>query len=530
MRHVLRLCRRDGLRQQAILHPADGRPAPRWPTRRHALGPARHLGCAGHSLGPNGGVASQSGVRYGATATQAPAPPAGALDCSHTYTSFAEGGLIEPSGGPRGCWARLGSLVQRRWLAPLVVLALGGLAVPFAIPLSQITYVEGLQPLLPRGDASTDAFKALQASFGVSQVFPNIIIVAPPNASDITNPEWLHAACLAMHSIADNVTATLQAQGIDYTMSHADLTGLMTYGGLCLNLLELVLERLPFEAAKHVLSALIDAFGNPQHTATKVHASTSLDPFDADGRAWISAMRVALAEHTVVGEFSLGEMYFTGMAQEQMDGAADTFASLPRVVGATLAIVCVVLLLAFRSLLVPLRAIVCLAWMLVATFGSATLVYQQGALTSLGVPFLAPAGGGLFWMAPCISFSIVVGLGLDYDIFLMESVIEYYDRGASPREALALALEATGNIICVAGVIMTLAFSALLVGSSAVLNQIGYLLIVGVLIDCFVTTKVVIPCAMALLPGNLNFWPRKPPRPVAETPPTPLSVDERERE
>ena len=60
---------------------------------------------------------------------------------------------------------------------------------------------------------------------------------------------------------------------------------------------------------------------------------------------------------------------------------------------------------------------------------------------------------------------------------------------------------------------MTLAFGALLIGSSAALNQIGYLLIVGVLIDCFITTKIIIPCAMALLPGDSNFWPRKRPPP-----------------
>jgi len=58
----------------------------------------------------------------------------------------------------------------------------------------------------------------------------------------------------------------------------------------------------------------------------------------------------------------------------------------------------------------------------------------------------------------------------------MESVIEFYDRGASPSEALSRALASTGNIICVAGIIMSLAFGALLVGDSAALNQIGYLL------------------------------------------------------
>ena len=64
--------------------------------------------------------------------------------------------------------------------------------------------------------------------------------------------------------------------------------------------------------------------------------------------------------------------------------------------------------------------------------------------------------GAMNWMSPCIAFSIVVGLGLDYDIFLMESVVEAYDEGASEKQAVVHALDATGAIICVAGVIMTL--------------------------------------------------------------------------
>jgi len=313
-----------------------------------------------------------------------------------------------------------------------------------------------------------------------------------------------------MHNIADNVTSTLHAKGIDYTMSPDDFSGLMIFGGQCIAWVEELLQSLPGAAADRFLWQLINTFGNPQHSATAVHVSTTLNPFDATGQEWIKAVRDALedASHTVVNGERLGEMVLSGLAPEQMDGSSLTFASLPRVVGATLIIVCIVLFAAFRSLLVPVRAVLCLAWMLVVTFGSAVAVYGWGAFGT-GVSFLAPSGGALFWMSPCISFSICVGLGLDYDIFLMESVIEFYDHGDSPRTALARALASTGNIICVAGLIMTLAFGALLVGNSAALNQIGYLLIVGVLIDCFVTTKLVIPCVMALLPGDLNFWPRK---------------------
>jgi len=419
-------------------------------------------------------------------------------------------------------WAELGAALQRPWLALLVLGALGGIAVPFVRPLTSLKYVEGVQPLLPRGGETTDAFLRLQDDFGISSVFSATIVLVPPSDRSLTHPPYLRAACEAMRRVAANVTASMAAASTPYSMEASDFSGLMIAGGYCLDGVEGAIEWFPAkrEEMHELLDALIAMFGNAEHTATKISVSTTLDPFSAEGREWIKAMRVALDVASVtpvnvsgsVG-VPLGRMFFTGMPMEQMDGSAETFASLPRVVGATLAIVCVVLLLAFRSILVPIRAVLCLTWMLVVTFGSATLIYQHGALEALGLSNLMPTGGGaLFWMSPCIAFSMVVGLGLDYDIFLTEAAIEFYDRGASPQEAVIAALHSTGNIICVAGVIMTLAFGALLVGKSAALNQLGFLLIVGVLIDCFITTKFVIPCVMALLPWNLNFWPRRRPR------------------
>ena len=84
-------------------------------------------------------------------------------------------------------------------------------------------------------------------------------------------------------------------------------------------------------------------------------------------------------------------------------------------VGVTLGIVCLVLGAAFRSALVPLRAVLCLVWMLCLVFGAAVAVYQLGLLQRLGWSPLQPSGGDLFWMSPCIAFAVVVGLGPDYD-------------------------------------------------------------------------------------------------------------------
>ena len=432
----------------------------------------------------------------------------------------------QAGGGRPGCWARLGKASQR-WALPVFVLIVGS-AVPFGLAVGQLGYVEGLLPMMPVGDPATNAFVSLQQQFGVGSVFANTLLLKPPAGTNVTDAAWLRAACHALVDIASNVTADLEEQGSiggkkPYPMGADAFSGLMIQRGKCSGGLVDALAEAAEEFEKLNQSgfaavaagaeeALLDMYASPQRDATKVGVTLKENPFAASGQAWVRAMRRAMDAQQAAG---LGELYLTGVAPEQMDGAALTFASLPRMVVITLAIVCVVLGLAFRSVVVPIRAVVCLAWMLCVVFGAAVGVYQLGLLQGLDYDPLSPSGGDIFWMSPCIAFAIVVGLGLDYDVFFMEAVVEHYDRGATSRQAVINALAHTGNTICAAGVIMALAFGALLVGNTPALNQIGFLLVVGVLIDCFITTKVFIPCCMALLPEKANLWPRKRPDAVS---------------
>jgi len=130
--------------------------------------------------------------------------------------------------------------------------------------------------------------------------------------------------------------------------------------------------------------------------------------------------------------------------------------------------------------------------------------------TRVGIQALSPSSGqALFWISPSVAVAVLVGLGLDYDIFLMDSVMEHWQSGKDGKSAVVTSLDQAGTIISAAGVIMFLAFGALLASTTPVLNQIGFMLCVGVLLDCFVTTKVTIPCLMALVPDDANFWPLK---------------------
>ena len=218
----------------------------------------------------------------------------------------------------------------------------------------------------------------------------------------------------------------------------------------------------------------------------------------------------------------IGEVFAYGMPLEQMDGAQYTLRRMPVVVLAIAAIICVILGGSFGTALVPLRAVVCITWMLVVAIGASVMVYQLGYLEFLGLEALAPAGGSLFWISPSVALAVLVGLGLDYDIFLMDSVMENWQEGKDGREAVIAALDQAGTIISAAGIIMFLAFGALLASTTPVLNQIGFMLCIGVLIDCFITTKLTIPALMACVPDAANFWPKKRP-----PPPTAGDIEER---
>jgi len=245
--------------------------------------------------------------------------------------------------------------------------------------------------------------------------------------------------------------------------------------------------------------------GGP-YSATIVTISYRIDPFSTEGSKWIDALREGTSmQH--MREIASWEILGVGAIQK--DAAKASFDRLPLMVTVMMLVVFVVISIAFRSIVAPLRAVFCLTWMLVITFGLAIYTFQNGMLSFLHLKQLGQrSAGGMSWMAPTMGLPLMVGLGLDYDIFYSERVIEEWLHGHSEKDSATRGLGETANTITAAGAIMIVAFCSLLICDIPLLNETSFLLIIGIFIDCFVTTKIIIPCAMALL-GGKNFWPRK---------------------
>lgn len=175
----------------------------------------------------------------------------------------------------------------------------------------------------------------------------------------------------------------------------------------------------------------------------------------------------------------------------------------------------------FGSVFLPFRCIVGIGLTLSFSFGLGVLVYQNGIFDWTGVRALSSVGGNEFcWLVPIMAFSVIVGLALDYDVFLVSRILEYRLQGYEHKTSIAAGLHSTGGIITAAGLIMAFAFGSLMLTSNPVLYQWSFLLTTAVLLETFVIRTIVVP-TMTSLAGRCCWWPR-------EMPPTRVTMPEHE--
>jgi len=212
------------------------------------------------------------------------------------------------------------------------------------------------------------------------------------------------------------------------------------------------------------------------------------------------------------------KLYLFGAFSTTYDVQQALYKLVPLDVGLVVAIVVVIIGLSFGSLFLIFRLIITLCLSLIFVFGLMVLVYQRGPAQDafkVLTPTLANSVG-VYWIIPIMSFSILVGLALDYDVFLLGRIVEYRMMGWSDRAAACLAVQKTGSVITAAGLIMAVSFLGLMIPKTVVLNQYGFSLTMGVLFDTFLVRPIIVPAIVAIVEDfkgvdNPNWWPRKMP-------------------
>jgi RND superfamily putative drug exporter len=158
----------------------------------------------------------------------------------------------------------------------------------------------------------------------------------------------------------------------------------------------------------------------------------------------------------------------------------------------------------FRSLFAAVKAIALNLLSVAASFGALVLVFQDGHGSSwLGVREVT---GSVFPIVPIVTFAIVFGLSMDYEVFLVARVLEARRSGLGEAEAIPEGLARTAGLITSAAAIMIVVFAAFTFGTFLVVKMIGFTLAVAVLIDATLV-RIVIGPALLRLAGDWNWWP-----------------------
>jgi uncharacterized membrane protein YdfJ with MMPL/SSD domain len=350
-----------------------------------------------------------------------------------------------------GVWSRVVDRVLKR---PLVAaLVSGGVLVALAVP------ALGLHTATPGIESFPQDIKAVQAFKHLEKVFPSqgnssVVVV---RSSDVT---------------AGPVKAAI-------TEFRA---GVAEHG--------------------NVFNGETDVTVSPDRTVAQIGVPMIGKGDDAASERALDVLREDVVSTTLAGAKGVDEVVVGGQTAELTDYNDNMGTSIYYVFGFVLAAAFLLLLVTFRSIVVPLKAIVLNLLSVGAAYGVLVLVFQHGWGESL-LGF--ESTGAITPWLPLFMFVILFGLSMDYHVFLLSRVRELYDGGMSTDEAVSEAVKSTSGVITSAAMVMVGVFAVFATLSMLMFKQMGIGLAAAVLIDATIIRGILLPATMKLL-GDANWW------------------------
>jgi RND superfamily putative drug exporter len=373
--------------------------------------------------------------------------------------------LERRASGASGFWSRLASAIMRRPVVFLVSsLALLGAV---ALPALQLHLTGGDNRSTPHGTQASDGLYLLEASVGAGSLAPHQIVV------DTGRP----GGGLAPATVAAQARLIALLRGDPRVVPRSIEAPNLTSPPLA-------------RAA-----SLIDASAR----TLQIRAAGRTDAGTPQAKALVHAIRERYIP--VAGFPRSDRVLLTGAPAFGVDFVSKAYGAFPWLVVAVLVITYFVLLRAFRSVVVPLKAVLLNLVSVSAAYGVMVLVFQHGIGTGIGLKSSPQIEA---WI-PIFLFACTFGISMDYEVFLLSRMREEWDRTHDNEHAVAYGLEHTGRIITAAAIIMIAAFSGFMTGSFVGLQEFGVGLTAAIFLDATVVRALLVPSAMKLL-GDWNWY------------------------
>ena len=373
----------------------------------------------------------------------------------------------------RGLWARLATAIMRR---PVVFAAGAGAAlVLLALPVFALEVGPGSNYGLPQELESVQGLNILTEAVGAGATAPTNVVVDTGRAGGVTDGR----ITAALARLREGLEADSQVARVDFTPESTQSID-------------------PTGRYANVQVVGKSDYGLPE----------SLD--------FVTRLRGDIIP--AAGFPSTAEVYAGGGPPGGKDFLDLTYGWFPWLVLAVLVATYFLLMRAFRSLLLPLKAIILNLLSIGAAYGLTVAVFKWG----WGEPFGLIGYDQIEGWIPVMVFALLFGLSMDYEVFLVTRMREEWDRGATNEEAVVAGLTKTGRLVTSAGLIMFAAFMGFVAGSIVGLQQFGFALAAAILIDVTIVRALLVPSAMKLF-GRWNWYLPEGLAKVLRVPPSPLA-------
>lgn len=371
-------------------------------------------------------------------------------------------------------WHRWAMVVMRRpWIALVGSLAILGI---LAFPARDLRLGSSGPSILPPDSRPRQASEIVAGAFGEGQVAPVQILVE--HRSDVLGEGFADVAVLAGAIAADPEVVRVD--------SIATLAPVST------------IEEARAVAASPEAAPFVRMMVGNGGRATLLSAITQHGAQSDESGDFVKRMREQLPQTAPSGmEIAVG-----GDAGLNVDLNDEVTGKMVPVVAMVLILSFFLLMLFFRSILLPLKAILMNLASVLATYGVLVFVFQKGHFEGL-LGF--ESGGHIEAFLPLFLFTILFGLSMDYEVFLLARVREEYLRTGDNTEAVGWGLEHTAKIITSAAAIMVTVFGAFAFASLVPIKSMGFGLAVAVFLDATLVRVVLVPATMRLM-GDWNWW------------------------
>jgi RND superfamily putative drug exporter len=393
--------------------------------------------------------------------------------------------------GRKSFWQRWAEMVMRRPV--LVILAVTALLVAMGWPIFSIELGTPNVSTLPTSDESRHGIDVLNAQFPDTRIDPVLIIAQSPDGTSMLTPANIARLDALSQWIArqPHVTGVLSLAHIPPAPGAPALTGqelaaLYSSGAYKQN---------------PAMAQLVASTTSGNITLITVQTNAPLD--SSAGNGLVNDLRA--------GDARAGQglsVLVGGTQASDLDFNNYLYGNFPRSVLFILGATYILLLLMFRSVILPLKAILMNVLSVAASYGVLVFIFQWGHFSNI---LNFTPDGFLDSTNPILLFCILFGLSMDYEVFLLSRIQEEWLRTHNNRYAVARGLEKTGGVITNAALLFVIVTGAFTFTSLLVTKEIGLGMSIAVLVDATIIRTLLVPATMRLV-GRWNWW--LPGRPV----------------